>query len=172
MASAGVAAGAVPPPALFPLPPLSVVDVVSVDVVSVEVEPVDDADVSVELVLDESGVVVVIVVTTVVPFVVTVVTIVVVACAPNGAAPAVIAAVTAPRASSVVKAAPQRAYLRCLLMPSPYPGCRRVTPARSSRVKPCSTGSMYMRDQATWPSWIPKMITPRSSSIAPLRAVP
>ena len=174
MASAGVAAGAVPPPlsALFPLPPLSVVDVVSVAVVSVEVEAVDDAEEPVELVLDESGVVVVIVVTAVVPLVVTVVTIVVVACAPNGAAPAVIAAVTAPRASSDVKAAPQRAYLRCLLMRPPYPGCLGVTPARSSRVRPCSTGSMYMRDQATWPSWIPKMITPRNSSIAPLRAVP
>ena len=87
-----------------------------VAVVSV-VEPVDDA---VEPVL-ESGVVVVIVVTMVVLLVVTVVTIVVVACAPNGAAPAVIAAVTAPSASSVVKAAPQRAYLRFLLMAFPLP---------------------------------------------------
>jgi hypothetical protein len=92
--------------------------VVLVAVVSVEVEPVDDP---VEPVLDESGVVVVIVVTMVVLFVVTVLTIVVVACAPNGAAPAVIAAVTAPSASSAVKAAPQRAYLRCLLMPFPLP---------------------------------------------------
>ena len=172
MAFAGVAAGAVPPPALFPLPPLSVVDVVSVDVVSVEVEPVDDAEVSVELVLDESGVVVVIVVTTVVPFVVTVVTIVLVACAPNGAAPAVIAAVTAPRASRVVKAAPQTAYLRFFLMRFPYPKGGGANPARSSSVKPASTGSMYIRDQATLSPSRPKMITPRSSSIAPLWAVP
>jgi hypothetical protein len=92
--------------------------VVSVAVVSVEVDPVDD---SVEPVLEESGVVVVIVVTTVVLFVVMVVTIVVVACAPNGAAPAVIAAVTAPSASRPVKAAPQRAYFLFLLMRSPLP---------------------------------------------------
>jgi hypothetical protein len=140
-ALAGVAAGAFPPPPL-----VSVVVVVSVAVVSVDVEPVDE---SVEPVLDESGVVVVIVVTTVELFVVIVVTIVVVACAPNGAAPAVIAAVTAPNASRLVKAAPQRAYLRFLLMRFAYPGFREPTPAMSSRVKPCSTGSMYMRDQAT-----------------------
>jgi hypothetical protein len=90
----GVAAGAVPPP-----PPLSVVVVVSVAVVSVDVEP-DEA----------SGVVVVIVVTTVVLPVVIVVTIVVVAAAPNGAAPAVNAAVAAPSVISVANAAPQIAY--------------------------------------------------------------
>jgi hypothetical protein len=82
-------------------------------VVPVEVEPVDDP---VEPVLDESGVVVVMVVTIVELFVVIVLVIVVVACAPNGAAPAVIAAVTAPSASRHVKAAPQRANFRFLLM--------------------------------------------------------
>jgi hypothetical protein len=94
--------------------------VVSVDVVSVDVVAVDSVE------LDESGVVVVIVVTTVVPFVVTVVTIVVVADAPNGAAPAVNAAVTAPSVISTAKAAPQRAYLRYLLM-------RRGLPRRPTR---------------------------------------
>jgi hypothetical protein len=163
-ALAGVAAGAVPPP---PPPPLSVV--VVVPVVSVDVDPVDD---SVEPVLDESGVVVVIVVTTVVLPVVTVLTIVVVACAPNGAAPAVIAAVTAPSASRQVKAAPQRANLRFLLLEVPYLGGGGATPARSSSENPCSTGSTYILDQATRPSWTSKMITPRSSSGAPLRAVP
>ena len=91
-ASVGSAGGAFPSPSVPP--PSSVVVVVSVAVVSV-----DDVD-SVELVsVDEleSGVVVVIVVTTVLPPVVTVVVIVVVAWAPKGAAPAVIAAVAAPR---------------------------------------------------------------------------
>ena len=73
----------------------------------VPVVPVDDSvDEPVELELDESGVVVMIVVTIVELFVVIVEVIVVVACAPNGAAPAVIAAVTEPNASRVVKAAP------------------------------------------------------------------
>jgi hypothetical protein len=114
LALAGFAAGAWPEPALAPPPPPDVV-VVFVAVVSV------DAVESVEPVLDESGVVVVIVVTTVVPLVVIVVTTVEVACAPNGAAPAVNAAVTAPSASRQVKAAPQRAYFLCLLMTSPLP---------------------------------------------------
>jgi hypothetical protein len=100
----GVAAGAVPPPPLS-----SVVVVVSVEVVSVPVE------------LDvESGVVVVIVVTTVVLPVVIVVTIVVVACDPNGAAPAVNAAVAAPSVISTANAAPHTAYfLYCLRIPPP-----------------------------------------------------
>jgi hypothetical protein len=103
----GVAAGAVPPP-----PP--VVVVVSVAVVSVDVEPVDEP-------VEVSGVVVVIVVTTVVLPVVIVVTIVVVASAPNGAAPAVNAAVAAPSVISVANAAPQIAYfLYCLLMRPPF----------------------------------------------------
>jgi hypothetical protein len=104
------AAGAVPPP---PPPPLSVVVVVD-DVVSVDVDPV------VEPVLVESGVVVVIVVTTVVLPVVTVETMVVVACGPNGAAPAVKAAVAAPSVISTAKAAPHSAYfLYCLLISPP-----------------------------------------------------
>lgn len=142
--------------------------VVLVAVVSV-VEPVDS---EVEPVLDESGVVVVIVVTTVELFVVIVVTTVVVACAPNGAAPAVIAAATAPSASKQVNAAPQRANLRFFLIGIVYPGGGGATRARSSRESPCSTGSKYIRDQATSPSSMPKMITPRSSSNAPLRDVP
>jgi hypothetical protein len=110
---AAPAAGAFPPPPVSPPPPLSV------DVVSVDVDSVDDD--SVEPVLDESGVVVVIVVTTVVLPVVIVVTIVVVAWAPNGAAPAVNAAVAAPSVIKVAKAEPQRAYLRYLLMRFPLP---------------------------------------------------
>ena len=112
---AAPAAGAFPPPPVSPPPPLSV-DVVSVDVVSVDDVSVDD-----DSVLDESGVVVVIVVTTVVLPVVIVVTIVVVAWAPNGAAPAVNAAVAAPSVIKVAKAEPQRAYLRYLLMRFPLP---------------------------------------------------
>ena len=109
----GVAAGALPPP------PESVVLVVSVDDVSVDEVSVEDESV---LELDESGVVVVIVVTTVLPPVVTVETIVVVACAPNGAAPAVNAAVAAPSVISTAKPAPHAAYfLYCLLIPPPFP---------------------------------------------------
>src|SRR5580765_6475909 len=125
----GVAAGALPPP------PESVVLVVSVDEVSVDDVSVEDESV---LELDESGVVVVIVVTTVLPLVVTVVTIVVVACAPNGAAPAVNAAVAAPSVISTAKPAPHAAYfLYCLLIPPPFPisglgerlpACRIPTP--------------------------------------------
>ena len=108
----GVAAGALPPP------PESVVLVVSVDEVSVDDVSVEDVSV-LEL---ESGVVVVIVVTTVLPPVVTVETIVVVACAPNGAAPAVNAAVAAPSVISTAKPAPQAAYfLYCLLILPPFP---------------------------------------------------
>ena len=175
----GVAAGAVPPPP--PPPPLSVV-VVEVDV-SVDVVSVVESD---EV---ESGVVVVIVVTTVVLPVVIVVTIVVVASAWKGAAPAVNAAVAAPRVISTANAAPQTAYfLYCLLIPPPCPWTtRRPTQLADTysrligtrgSMKPgsgfpsCSTGSRYVRDQATRPAWTPKMITPRSSSIAPLRAVP
>jgi hypothetical protein len=108
-----VAAGAVPPP-----PPVSVVVVVSVAVVSVDVESV-----GVEPVVEvESGVVVVIVVTTVVLPVVMVVTIVVVASAPNGAAPAVNAAVAAPSVISAANAAPHTAYfLYSLFIPPPCP---------------------------------------------------
>ena len=96
----------------MPPPPESVVLVVSVDEVSVDDVSVEDVSV-LEL---ESGVVVVIVVTTVLPPVVTVETIVVVACAPNGAAPAVNAAVAAPSVISTAKPAPQAAYfLYCLL---------------------------------------------------------
>jgi hypothetical protein len=78
--------------------------VVSVVVVSVAVVAVVSVD---EL---ESGVVVVIVVTTVLPPVVTVEVIVVVAWAPNGAAPAVKAAVAAPSVIKTAKAAAQAAY--------------------------------------------------------------
>jgi hypothetical protein len=118
----GVAAGAAPPaPAAPPLPPLLSVVVVVLPVVSVDVDAVDDS-VEAVLLLVESGVVVVIVVTTVVVPVVTVETIVVVACAPNGAAPAVNAAVVAPSAISAAKPAPQRAYLRLVLaMERPLP---------------------------------------------------
>jgi hypothetical protein len=116
-ALAGVAAGALPAPAF---PPLSVV-VVPVDVVSVDVDSLDEPVLD-----DESGVVVVIVVTTVVLPVVIVVTIVVVACAPNGAAPAVNAAVAAPRVMRVAKAAPHRANFRYLLMPVPLPRRTRL----------------------------------------------
>jgi len=105
-ALAGVAAGALPPAPALPPPPLFVVVVVPVDVEAVD-DPVLD---------DKSGVVVVIVVTTVVLPVVTVVTIVVVACEPNGAAPAVNAAVAAPSVIRVAKAAPQRTYFRYLLV--------------------------------------------------------
>ncbi|MGZ6685818.1 MAG: hypothetical protein ACXVFJ_17080, partial [Gaiellaceae bacterium] len=114
----GVAAGALPPP------PESVVLVVSVELVSVDEVSVDDVSVEDESVLelDESGVVVVIVVTTVLPPVVTVETIVVVACAPNGAAPAVNAAVAAPSVINTAKPAPHAAYfLYCLLIPPPSP---------------------------------------------------
>ena len=110
------AAGALPPLPELPLPPL---DVVSVEVVSVAVVSVDVE--SVELELDRSGVVVVIVVTTVEPPVVTVETIVVVAWAPNGAAPAVNAAVAAPSVISTAKAEPQRANLRYLLIRDSLP---------------------------------------------------
>src|SRR6185437_13615809 len=128
----GVAAGADPPP---PPPLLSVVVVVDVEdvsvaVVSVELDPVE---VPVDV---ESGVVVVIVVTTVLPPVVTVETIVVVACAPNGAAPAVNAAVAAPSVISTAKAAPHAAYfLYCLLILPPFPISgigERPTPAVES----------------------------------------
>jgi hypothetical protein len=148
--------------------------VVVVPVVSVLVDSVDDSvDEELDELLEESGVVVVIVVTTVLPLVVIVVTIVVVACAPNGAAPAVKAAVAAPSVISVANAPPQRANFRYLLMRVPYPGGRGATPISSLSVKPsCSTGSMYIRDQATCPSWTPKMITPRSSRAEPLRDVP
>ena len=177
----GVAAGALPPP------PESVVLVVSVDDVSVDDVSVEDESV---LELDESGVVVVIVVTTVLPPVVTVVTIVVVACAPNGAAPAVNAAVAAPSVISTAKPAPHAAYfLYCLLIPPPFPisGLGERLPRLSNPYsnggsgaarKPgsgdpaCSTGSKYIRDQATRPSRRPKMKTPRSSSAAPLREAP
>jgi len=86
--------------------------VVVVPVVAlVDVEPV------VELV---SGVVVVIVVTTVELPVVIVETIVVVASGPNGAAPAVNAAVAAPSVISTANAAPHNAYfLYCLLISPP-----------------------------------------------------
>jgi hypothetical protein len=104
----GVAAGALAPPAPLFFP---VVVVVAVDDVSV------DAPVDVDPVV--SGVVVVIVVTAVVPPVVIVETIVVVACVPNGAAPAVQAAVAAPRVTNAVNAAPQAAYLLYLLIPPP-----------------------------------------------------
>jgi len=84
--------------------------VVSVDVDSVPVVPVDEL---------ESGVVVVIVVTTVLPPVVTVDVIVVVAWAPNGAAPAVNAAVAAPSVIRTANAAAQAMYLlNCLLIRS------------------------------------------------------
>jgi hypothetical protein len=186
-AAFGVAAGALPPP-----PELSVVLVVSVVDVSVDEVSVDDVsveDVSV-LELDESGVVVVIVVTTVLPFVVTVVTIVVVAWAANGAAPAVNAAVAAPSVISTAKPAPHAAYfLYCLFIPPPFPisGLGERLPRLSNPYsnggsgaarKPgsgdpaCSTGSKYIRDQATRPSRTPKMKTPRSSSAAPLNDVP
>jgi len=90
-----------------------VVVVVPVDVVSVDVEPV-------ELTVDVSGVVVVIVVTTVELPVVIVETIVVVASGPNGAAPAVNAAVAAPSVISTANAAPHNAYfLYCLLISPP-----------------------------------------------------
>jgi hypothetical protein len=79
-------------------------------VVSVEVESVDDAELD-EL-LDASAVVVVNVETTVLPLVVIGVVPVDVACAPNGAAPAVKAAVAAPSVISVANALPQRAYFR------------------------------------------------------------
>ena len=72
--------------------------------VDVSVDPVEVEPVVV------SGVVVVIVVTTVEPPVVIVDTIVEVAWAPNGAAPAVNAAVAAPRVISTANAAPQAAY--------------------------------------------------------------
>jgi len=118
------AAGAAPPPPppLAPLPLFPVV-VVVLPVVSVDVVPVDAL---VEPVLDVSGVVVVIVVTTVLLPVVIVEVIVVVACAPNGAAPAVNAAVAAPKAIRTAKAAPQRASFRYLLvMRFPYPARRK-----------------------------------------------
>src|SRR5207248_6626427 len=123
----GVAAGAFPPAP--PPPPFVVV----VDpVVSVEVLSVDPV---VEPVLVDSGVVVVMVVTTVLPPVVTVETIVVVACAPNGAAPAVNAAVAAPSAIRATKAAPQRASFRYLLvMRRPLP--RRRAPYSLGRRGP------------------------------------
>ena len=109
------AAGAAPPP----LPPLLLFPVVVVVLPVVDVVPVDAL---VEPVLDVSGVVVVIVVTTLELPVVIVEVIVVVACAPNGASPAVNAAVAAPRAIRTAKAAPQRASFRYLLaMPSPLP---------------------------------------------------
>jgi hypothetical protein len=95
----GVAAGAfAPAPLSFPVVVVVAVDDVSVDA-PVEVDPV------------VSGVVVVIVVTAVVLPVVIVETIVVVACAPNGAAPAVQAAVAAPSVTNTANAAPQAAYL-------------------------------------------------------------
>jgi hypothetical protein len=100
----GVAAGAFAPAAP---PPLAVVVVVPVDDVSVDVEPV------------LSGVVVVIVVTPVELPVVNVETIVVVACDPNGAAPAVKAAVAAPSVTNTANAAPQAADLLYLLIPPP-----------------------------------------------------
>src|SRR5207244_2641811 len=84
-----------------------------VTVVLVEVVPVDADE---DPVLDVSGVVVVIVVTTVLLPVVIVDVMVVVACAPNGAAPAVNAAVAAPRAIRTAKAAPQMASFRYLLV--------------------------------------------------------
>ena len=118
MAFFAVAAGAAPPPPP-PLPPLPA-DVV---VVLVEVVPVDADE---DPVLDVSGVVVVIVVTTVLLPVVIVDVMVVVACAPNGAAPAVNAAVAAPRAIRTAKAAPQRASFRYLLVMRP-PLPRRTT---------------------------------------------
>ena len=96
----------------------------------VEVEEDDSVD-PVDPVLDVSGVVVVIVVTTVEPPVVIVDVIVVVACAPNGAAPAVNAAVAAPNAIKAANAAPQRASFRYLLaMPVPLPGAAQVTNPR------------------------------------------
>jgi len=167
--------------------------VVSVELVSVDEVSVDDVSVEDESVLelDESGVVVVIVVTTVLPPVVTVVTIVVVACAPNGAAPAVNAAVAAPSVISTAKPAPHAAYfLYCLLIPPPFPisGLGERLPRLSNPYSngggsgtarklgsgdpACSTGSKYIRDQATRPPRTPKMKTPRSSSAAPLRDVP
>jgi MoxR-like ATPase len=86
-------------------------DVVSVGVESVELDPDDVV----------SGVVVVIVVTTVLLPVVIVVTNVVVASEPNGAAPAVNAAVAAPSVISAANAAPQTAYfLYCLLILPPW----------------------------------------------------
>ena len=106
-----LAAGAVPPP---PPPPPPFFVVLVVDDVLVDVDPV------VEPVLVESGVVVVIVVTTVELPVVMVETIVVVAWAPNGAAPAVKAAVAAPSVISTANEAPHSAYfLYCLLIQPP-----------------------------------------------------
>jgi hypothetical protein len=110
----GFAAGAVPPP---PPPPDSVV--VVVPVVSVV------AVVSVVV----SGVVVVMVVTAVLPPVVIVETIVVVAWAPNGAAPAVNAAVAAPRVIKAANAAPHSAsFLYCLLIVPPVLDYKEALP--------------------------------------------
>ena len=100
----GFAAGALPAtPPPPPLPFFVVVVAADVDV------PVDDDSVEALVV---SGVVVVIVVTAVVPPVVIVETIVVVAWAPNGAAPAVQAAVAAPNATKTAKAAPHATNFR------------------------------------------------------------
>ena len=91
-----------------------VVVVVVMVVVAVSVEPVDDV---------ESGVVVVIVETTVELPVVIVVTMVVVASAPKGAAPAVKAAVAAPSVKSTPNSAPSKAFFR-------LPACLISTPSR------------------------------------------
>jgi hypothetical protein len=111
LADFGDAGGAFPPAA--PPPLLSVVvvvPVVSVDDVSVDDDPV------------VSGTVVVIVVTPVELPVVTVEMIVVVACDPNGAAPAVKAAVAAPSVTNTANAALQATYFLYLLIPPPLSG--------------------------------------------------